>query len=83
MPPAVIVECAFLDNKKDVQIIDTEAEQKAMGVAVAKGVLKTLGVAWQPEATYAVSVPGLDKAEADKLVASLKKDGYAAKLKKE
>ena len=42
--PSVIVECAFLDNKNDVQIIDTEAEQKAMGVAIAKGILKTLGV---------------------------------------
>ncbi len=83
VPPAVIVECAFLDNKKDVQIVDTAAEQKAMGVAVAKGVLKTLGVTWQPEATYAVSVAGLDKAEADMLAASLKKDGYAAKVKKE
>lgn len=47
--PAVIIECAFLDNKKDVQIIDTEAEQKAMGVAIAKGFLKTLGIAYQPE----------------------------------
>lgn len=47
--PAVIVECAFLDNKKDVQIIDTEAEQKAMGVAIAKGVLKTLGIAYKAE----------------------------------
>ena len=47
--PAVIVECAFLDNAKDVQIIDTDAEQKAMGKAIAKGVLKTLGIAYQPE----------------------------------
>ena len=49
--PAVIVECAFLDNKKDVQIIDTEAEQKAMGVAIAKGVLKTLGITYKAEET--------------------------------
>ena len=47
--PAVIVECAFLDNKKDVQIIDTEAERKAMGVAIAKGILKTLNIAYVPE----------------------------------
>jgi N-acetylmuramoyl-L-alanine amidase len=46
--PAVIVECAFLDTK-DVQIIDTNAEQRAMGVAIAKGILKTLGVAYIPE----------------------------------
>lgn len=42
--PAVIVECAFVDNKKDIQIIDTAAEQTAMGVAIAKGVLTTLGI---------------------------------------
>lgn len=49
--PAVIVECAFIDNKKDIAIIDTTAEQVAMGVAIAKGVLKTLKVEWKaPEA---------------------------------
>lgn len=48
--PAVIVECAFVDNKNDVKIIDTAAEQKAMGVAIAKGVLKTLGIAWKAAA---------------------------------
>lgn len=47
--PAVIVETAFIDNKKDIQIIDTEAEQKAMGVAIAKGILLTLGIAYVEE----------------------------------
>ena len=47
--PAVIVECAFVDNKTDIQIIDTAAEQKAMGIAIAKGVLKTLGIAYKAE----------------------------------
>ena len=42
--PAVIVECAFVDNAADVQIIATEIKRKAMGVAIAKGILKTLGV---------------------------------------
>ena len=42
--PAVIVECAFIDSK-DVQIIDIAAEKKKMGIAIAHGVLKTLGVA--------------------------------------
>ena len=82
VPPAVIVECAFLDNKKDVQIIDTAAEQKAMGEAIAKGVLKTLGVKWKSPEKYTVTVSGLDKAEADELVASLKKDGYTVAAKK-
>lgn len=47
--PAVIVECAFVDNKKDIQIIDTKAEQVAMGKAIAKGILKTLDVAFVKE----------------------------------
>lgn len=49
--PAVIVECAFLDHKTDVQIVDTVAEQKAMGVAIAKGILKTLGIANKAQGT--------------------------------
>lgn len=44
--PAVIVECAFIDSK-DHEIVDTPAEQNAMGVAIAKGVLKTLGVKYK------------------------------------
>lgn len=47
--PAVLIECAFLDNAKDVQIIDTVAEQQKFGVAIAKGVLKTLGITWKAE----------------------------------
>ena len=49
--PAVIVECAFIDNAKDFAIIDTAAERTAMGIAIAKGVLKTLGIAWQAPAS--------------------------------
>ena len=49
-PPAVIVECAFVDNKKDLQIIDTAAEQKAMGIAIAKGLLQTLGISYKAPA---------------------------------
>jgi N-acetylmuramoyl-L-alanine amidase len=44
--PAVIVECAFVDNANDIKIIDTEAEQKAMGRAIAKGILQTLNIAF-------------------------------------
>ena len=47
--PAVIVECAFIDNANDIKIIDTAAEQKTMGIAIAKGILKTLGIAWVEE----------------------------------
>ena len=85
--PAVIVECAFLDNKKDLQIIDTAAEQKAMGVAIAKGVLKTLGIAYKPvekpvekpvsNKLYRVQVGAYrDKPNAEAMIAKLKKAGF-------
>ena len=51
--PAVIIECAFVDNKTDMKIIDTAAEQKAMGISVAKGLLKTLGIVWTEPAAPA------------------------------
>lgn len=47
--PAVIVECAFIDNANDIKIIDTKAEQQAMGVAIAKGILETLNIAYKAE----------------------------------
>ena len=43
--PAVIVECAFIDNATDIQIINTEPKRVVMGKAIAKGILKTLGIA--------------------------------------
>ena len=42
--PAVICEGVFVDNKADAAQADTLAEQKAFGVAYAKGILKTLGI---------------------------------------
>lgn len=86
--PAVIVECAFLDNKKDIQIIDTKDEQVEMGVAIAKGILKTLGIAYKPEepvvkgkmwrvqvGAYAV------KANAEEMLAKLKEAGFYGYIK--
>lgn len=46
--PAVIVECAFVDNSADLQIVDTAEETARMGVAIAKGTLATLGLSWIP-----------------------------------
>lgn len=42
--PSVLVECAFVDNRTDMNIIDTLAERQKMGVAIAKGILKTFGI---------------------------------------
>lgn len=85
--PAVIVECAFVDNKTDMQIIDTAEEQKAMGVAIAKGILKTLGIAYvapvvnKPESgkIYRVQVGAYsEKANAEATKAKLKALGFEA-----
>lgn len=46
--PAVICEGVFVDNKTDVKIADTLAEQRLFGYAYAKGVLKTLGIKEKP-----------------------------------
>ena len=50
--PAVIVECAFVDNASDLKILATESQRKTMGEAIAKGILKTLGIEIQSEKTY-------------------------------
>ena len=49
LAPAIIIECAFVDNATDIKIIDTEAERKTMGIAIAKGILKTLGISYVGE----------------------------------
>lgn len=48
--PTVIVEGAFIDSK-DREIVDTPTKQKAMGVAIAHGILKHLGVKIKPKET--------------------------------
>jgi len=42
--PATLVECAFIDNDKDNDIIDTTEEQKKFGVAYAKAILEFFGI---------------------------------------
>ena len=43
--PAVITEALFVDNAADSAQADTDAECKEFGIAIAKGVLRTLGIA--------------------------------------
>lgn len=77
--PAVIVECAFIDNANDIKIIDTAAEQKKMGVAIARGVLATLGIAPKAAAVYRVQVGAYEnKANAEAVKKKLEKAGYKA-----
>ena len=85
--PAIIVECAFVDNKTDIAIIDTLPEQQKMGVAIAKGILTTLGIAYKEnDATeakngklYRVQVGAYSvKANAEAMQKKLKAAGFDA-----
>ena len=81
--PSIIVECAFVDNKNDLAIIDTAAEQKVMGEAIAKGVLKTLGITYKEQTAtdsnvlYCVQTGAFAvEANAKALAAELEGKGY-------
>jgi N-acetylmuramoyl-L-alanine amidase len=84
--PAVIVECAFVDNSTDLKILATEGDRKSMGVAIAKGILKTLGVEIQSERAtlYRVQVGAyLVKANAEAMQKKIKAVGFDAFIVKE
>ena len=84
--PSIIVEGCFVDSN-DRFIADTEAEQKAFGVAYAKGILKYFGIPYKPvqapvasntgTTTYRVITGSFkDKANAEKRVQELKAKGF-------
>ena len=79
--PACLIEGAFVDNKKDIAIIDTAAEQKKMGIAIAKGVLKTLGVKWAEDKKYSLTISNLTKGRANALKKDLTAKGYTVSVK--
>ena len=68
--PAIIVECAFIDNIKDLQIIDTAAEQKAMGAAIAHGTLKKLGISIKEGGAGEMTKAEIEKLVDEKIKAS-------------
>lgn len=71
--PAVITECVFVDNAADAAQADTDEECKTFGVAIAKGVLKTLGIADAKQAEPAKpSIPAEP--------ATATKDGYIVRI---
>lgn len=49
--PSIIVEMAFIDKWTDIQDWNDPAELKKYGTAVAKGVLKTLGISYKAGST--------------------------------
>lgn len=57
---AVLCECAFVDNNKDNDIIDTIDEQKAFGVAYAKAILEYLGIKHKNSGSFLVKIKGSD-----------------------
>ena len=82
--PAVIVECAFVDNASDLQILATESGRQKVGVAIAKGVLKTLGVEIQSERRYKVQVGCyLYRENAEDMQKKIKAVGFDAFIVKE
>ena len=84
--PATIVECCFLDNAADLKILVSEAQRKSMGEAIAKGILKTLGVAIQSEkvSLYRVQVGAyLLKSNAEAMQKKIKAVGFDAFIVKE
>ena len=82
--PAVIVECAFVDNASDLKILASESQRKSMGQAIAKGILKTLGVAYQGERLYRVQVGAyLLRSNAEDMQKKIKAVGFDAFIVKE
>ena len=82
--PSVIVECAFVDNASDLKILATESQRKSMGEAIAKGILKTLGVELQGDRLYRVQVGAyLLKSNAEAMQKKIKAVGFDAFIVKE
>ena len=84
--PAVIVECAFVDNASDLKILATESQRNSMGEAIAKGILKTLGVEYQADrgTLYRVQVGAyLLKSNAEAMQKKIKAVGFDAFIVKE
>lgn len=73
--PAVLVECAFIDNATDIQIINTEAKRKVFGYAIADGVAKYLGVKLPTAKPTTPSKPTTVKIEAPSLLSEYLKEG--------
>lgn len=84
--PAVLMECGFMDSATDVPIILTDDYADKVATACVEVIAKRGGLTKKPvkvetttDTIYRVQVGAYrDKANADKLVLSLKADGYDA-----
>lgn len=77
-PPAIIVETAFIDNKEDVKVIDTVEEQKAFGVAYAKGILKYLEIEYKGKDINAPTKNEVADTNVGELVLKIGQKSYTA-----
>lgn len=78
--PTVLTECAFIDNKDDIQIVDELIEQKSFGVAYAHATLNYLGIPIKTsgEVLYGVMAQTIalrDKAKAEQIAKELNSAG--------
>lgn len=83
--PAIIVECAFVDNSTDLEILASEGKREKMGQAIAKGILKTLGIEFQAETgtIYRVQVGAYSvRANAEAMLKKIKSAGFDAYITK-
>ncbi len=80
--PAIVNEYAFVDNLKDIQDWNEDAELKKLGIAAAKSSAEFLGLEQKehPKSVYYVhystNIGPFDKQTADKLSAVLETAGY-------
>lgn len=83
--PAVIIECAFIDNATDLKILATEGKKEKMGQAIAKGILKTLGIEIQADSgtIYRVQVGAYKvRANAEAMQKRLQEAGFSSYIAK-
>lgn len=76
---SVLCECAFIDNDKDNDIIDSQKERTAFGTAYAKAILEFLNIAYEEprNKTYIVQVGAYKtKALADNALEKAKSAGF-------
>lgn len=76
---AVLFESFFIDNDKDNDIGDTEAEQKAFGVAYAKAILEYYGIPYVPKSNkiYRVQLGAFRNIDyAKDMLVDVKKAGF-------
>lgn len=88
--PAILVECGFMDNKKEAELMKSTSYRKECSQEIAKGICKYFGVAYKEkkkeekkEIKYIVQAGAFtSKDEADKLIKELKAKGFDALVKK-